>query len=141
MQIVPLLWHEVVLSWEEGGMRLNMFLHFWEALWQSLEEEHHLSNMILLLVPWLAPHPHQEEGTQMKGGSGFHPALKLLQDVNQARAQLECELVQERQDLAWRYYGRQIKQARRHESWQVWMVKQADATFQEVFPRWAQLTL
>ena len=34
---------------------------------------------------------------------GFHPALKLLQDTNQATAQLECELVQETQELDGRY--------------------------------------
>ena len=50
----------------------------------------------------------------MEGGLGFHPALKLLQDVNQARAQLECEMVQEAQELAWQYEDMWIKQVRRH---------------------------
>ena len=50
----------------------------------------------------------------MEGGSGFHPALKLLQDTNQARAHLECELVQETQELPQRYDDIGIKQARRH---------------------------
>ena len=76
-------------------MGLKGFPHFQEALWQSSEEEHHLSNLISLLVPSLALHPHQEEGSQKEGVLGFHPVLKLLQDVSQARAQLECELVQE----------------------------------------------
>ena len=68
----------------------------------------------------------------MEGGSSFHAALKLLQDIKQARAQLECELGQEMHELVQRY-NRQIKQARRHEKWGAWMVKQTDATFQEVF--------
>ena len=67
-----------------------------------------------IVSPFLAPHLHQEEGTQREGGLGFHPALKLLQDVNQARAQLECELVLETQESAQRYNIRWIKVARRH---------------------------
>ena len=81
-------------------MGLKVLLHFQEDLWQSSEEEHHLSNSIVLLVPLSVPHLCHEEGSQMKGGLSFHPALKLLQDVHQARIQLECELVQETQELA-----------------------------------------
>ena len=79
----------------------------------------------------------------MEGGSDFHPALKLLQDANQARGQLECELVQETQELAQRYDHKQIKQARRHERQQAWIIKQTNATFQEVlskFGRFHQVT-
>ena len=109
------------------------FPNFWEALWQISEEEHCLSGLISLSVPLSSPHPHQVEGTQTGGGSGFHPVLKLLQDINQARAQLECELVQETQELAKRYDDRQIKQARRHKRGWAQMVKQTDTTFQVVF--------
>ena len=42
----------------------------------------------------------------MEGRSCLHPALKLLQDVNQARAQLECELAQETQEVSQRYDDR-----------------------------------
>ena len=91
---------EMVLPQEEGDMGLKVFPHFQEALWQSSEEEHCLSNLISLLVPSSSPYPCQEEGTKAEGGSGFHPALKLLQDVNQARAQFEYELAQETQELA-----------------------------------------
>ena len=49
-----------------------------------------------------------------------------------------CELAQETQELAQRYNDRQIKLARRHKRQQAWVVKQADATFQEVF---SQMTL
>ena len=94
-RLLPFSDTEVVLHWEEGEMGLKVFLHFWEALWQSSGEEHNLSDLISLLVPSLASNPHQEEGIQMEEGLSFHPALKLLQDVNQARAQLECELAQE----------------------------------------------
>ena len=86
----------MVLPHEEGEMGLKVFPNFQEALWQSSEEEHNLSNPLSLSVPY----PYQEEGTQTEGGLGCHLAFKLLQDVNQARAQLECEFVQETQELA-----------------------------------------
>ena len=71
-RLLPFSGTEVVLPWEEGEIRLKVFLHFQEAFWQSSEEEHCLCNLISLFVPLLAPHPHQEEGTQTEGGSGFH---------------------------------------------------------------------
>ena len=64
---------------------------------------------------------------------GFHPALKHLQDANQARAQLECELVQGAQEVAHRYENKWIKQARRHKRLWAQMLDQTYDTFQEVF--------
>ena len=101
---------EVLLPCEEGEERMEMYPHLPEILWEGSEEGHHPSNPISLSVPTSTPPPHLEEGTQMEGGpgyhpastqmeggSGYHPALKLLQDTNQAKAQLEYELVQETQ--------------------------------------------
>ena len=142
---------EVLLPCEEGEERLEMYPHLPEILWESSEEEHCLSDLISLLVPMSAPPPHLEEGNQTEGGSdchaasaqmegaGFHPALKLLQDNNQAIAQLEYELIQETQELAERYKHKQAKQARRHARWWAQMINQTDATFQEVFSQ-ASLT-
>ena len=81
--------------------------HLPEILWESSEEEHCLSDPISLSVPMSAPPPHLEEGTQTEGGSGYHPALKLLQDANEARAKLEYELIQETQELGERYEHKQ----------------------------------
>ena len=74
-------------------MGLKVFSQFQEVLWPSSEEEHCLSNPISLLVPLSALQLCQEEGTQMERGLGFHSALRLLQDTNEASGQLECELV------------------------------------------------
>ena len=63
MQIDPLPDTEVVLPWQEGDLGLKVFPHFQEALWQSSEEQHYLSNPISLSFPLLAPHLYQEEGT------------------------------------------------------------------------------
>ena len=97
-----------------------MYPHLPEFLWDSLEEDHHLSGPISLSIPLPAPASllevcTQTKGgldslpacTQMEGGLGCHPAgtqteglryhssHKLLQEGNQARAQLDCELIQE----------------------------------------------
>ena len=66
-------------------------------------------------------------------GSGYHPSLKLLQDTNQSRAQLEYELIQESQGLAERYKCKCTKQAQRHTRWQAQLLDQTNTTFQEVF--------
>ena len=124
---------EVVLPWEEGEEGLKVYPFFWETFVAKLR------GGALPLWPnatvslYIAPHSNWEEGCWMEEGSGFHPALKGLQDINQARAQMECELAQETEGLAQRYYDRQIKLARKHERRWAQMAKEADATFQEVF--------
>ena len=98
-----------------------------EFLWDSLDEEHHLSNPFSLSVSPLAPPPQLEESTQAEGGLGchpssiqtdgrlgYHPSHKLLWETSQARAQLEYELIQETQELAERCEHKQAKQAMRH---------------------------
>ena len=99
-RLLPFSDTEVVLSQEEGEMEFKVFPHFQEALWQSSEDKHCLSDLISLSIPLSAPHPYQEEGTQTEGDSGFYPSLKLLQDGNQARGKLKGELDQETQELA-----------------------------------------
>ena len=101
--ILPFLGMECLLPCEEGEVGLKLYPFSWELLWKSSKEEHCLSDPVLLSIPLLALHPHLEESTQTGGGLGLHPTLKLLQDTNQARAQLECELVQETQELVLRY--------------------------------------
>ena len=91
---------EVVLPWEGGEIGLKVFPQFQEDLWQSSEEEHCLFDLISLSIPLSALHPCQEESSQMEGRLGFHPALKLIQDANQAKAQLQCDLVLETQEFA-----------------------------------------
>ena len=76
-RFLPLSDTKVVLPQEEGEVGLKVFPQFQEDLWQSSEEEHHLSDPISLSILLLAPQPHQEEGTQMEGGSGFHQAFKF----------------------------------------------------------------
>ena len=78
MQVTPLLQPEMVLPWEEGEMELTVFLYFWEALWQSSVEEHHLSDPILLSVPLSAPIPIKRWAFRWRKDWAFHPALKLL---------------------------------------------------------------
>ena len=87
----------------------------------------------LTVGPFVSPSSPSRRGHSDGGRIGLSPTLKHLQDVKQARGQLEGELAQETQELAQQYDDRWIKLARRHERWTAQMVKQADATFQEVF--------
>ena len=115
-----------------------------EFLWDSLDEEHCLFDPISLSVPLPAPPPQLEEGIQAKGGLdshpistqteglGYHPSLKLLWEANQARTQLEYELIKETQELAESCKHKQAKQAKRHSRWRAQMIDQTDATLQEV---------
>ena len=102
-RLLPFLDIKVILSLRKGEWGLKVFPHSLEVLSLSSEVEQYLSNPISLSVPSLASHPHQEEGTQTVVRLDFHPSLKLLKDVNQARAQLENESTQETQELGHHY--------------------------------------
>ena len=110
--LLPFSKSEVLLPYEVEEERLETYPHLPEFLWDSLDEEHHLSNPISHSVPPLAPLLPLEECTQTEEelhshpasiqteGLGYHSSLKLLWEANQARAQLEYELIQETQELA-----------------------------------------
>ena len=123
--LLPFSESEVLLPHEDGEEGLKTYPHLPEFLWDSSEEEHHLSDPISLSDPLQAPppasgrvHPDQGRirqspcqhpdrrrvsshpaGTQTEG-LGYHPSFKLLWKANQARVQLEYELIQETQELA-----------------------------------------
>ena len=67
-QLIPFTRTEVLLLQEEGEERLEMYPYHPEIMWESLEEEHHLSVSISLFASMSAPPPHLEEGTQTEGG-------------------------------------------------------------------------
>ena len=128
--LLPFSKSEVLLPHEVGEEGLETYPHLPEFLWDSLDEEHHLSNPIYLSISLPAPPLPLEEGTQTEGGLdshpastqtegglgchlagtqtgglgchpsstqtegiGYHPSLELLWEANQARAQLEHELM------------------------------------------------
>ena len=154
--LLPFSESEVLLPSKVGEESLKTYPYLPEFLWDRSEEEHHLSSPIFLSIPLLAPASPasllevciQTEGgldshptcTQTEGGLGchptstqteglgYHPSLKLLWEANQARAQLECELIQETQELVERCEHKQAKQARRHARWRAQMIDQINAT-------------
>ena len=83
----------------------------------------------IMLSSYQYPDSCHPAGTQTEGGLGYHPSLKCLWEANQARTQLEYELIQETQELAERC---EHKQARRHARWRALIIDQTDATLQEV---------
>ena len=85
--------------------------------------------------------PIKKRAPRLGGGSGFHQALKLLHDVNQARAQLECELAQENRSwLKDTTRGRSNWLGGMREGKHRWSSRQMPP-FKRSFPRQAQLTL
>ena len=134
-----------------------MYPHLPEFLWNSSEEVHHLFSSISLSISLPAAASLLEACTQTEWGwdshsactqtegglgchsastqtegLGYHPSLKLLQEANQARAQLEYELLQETQELAEKCKHKWSKQARRYTRRRVQMINQTDSTLQEM---------
>ena len=132
MQATPFLWGQCGLASWRGEVGLKVYPHSWEVLWKSSKEEHHLSDLVLLLIPSSPLCSYQEQGSLMEEELGYHPALQQLQDFNEARIQQKCELGQEAQALAWRYDDHRIKLAKKHEKW-ARMTQERNSTFQEVF--------
>ena len=114
-KIAPLLWHQGGLDLRRGRDGVESVSPFPRGSMAKLRRGALPLLPDFIVGPFIGPSPHQEEGIQMEGGFNFHPAFKLLQDVNQARTQLECVLVQQTQELAQRYDNRQITLSRRHE--------------------------
>ena len=54
-RLLPYSTTEVVLPWEEGEEGLKVYPSFQETPWESSEEEHWMSNPILLSVPSFPP--------------------------------------------------------------------------------------
>ena len=129
MQIALLLWHWGGLASRRGRGGVESVSPFLRGSMANLRRGALPIWSNFIVSPFIGPSSLSRRGHPDGGRNGF----KLLQDANQARAKLECELVQETQELASQYDNKQIKQARRHERWQAQMVKQTDATFQEVF--------
>ena len=91
-RLLPYSKTEVLLPHKGGEIGIKVYPYTWEVLWESSEEEHHLSNPMSLLIPSSTLLPHLEEGTQTGKESGYNPALWQLQDFQVARMQLECKL-------------------------------------------------
>ena len=125
---------KVLLPHEEEVMGSKVYPHTQKVLWKSSKEENHLSDPVSLSLLTSTLHTLIEEGIQTEEGSGYtelgyNPALQLLQDYNQARAQLECMLG----ELAHKYDNLRIKLAKNHEWKGVIMAQEGNAAFQEVF--------
>ena len=110
---------EVFLPHKEDGMESKVYPYTWEVLLKRSEEEHSLSDLVLLSISLPTLLPLIEEGVQTEEelvhkGLDYNLALQQLQDFNQAKAQLEHELSKQAQRLAWKYEDHWIKMAKKH---------------------------
>ena len=132
-QATPILWHWGGPAMAGGRGRVkgvsllpgNLVEKFWGRA-SPIQSNTTIHSLI-------TPHPHWKEGSQTEEGPGFHPALKQLQGISQAKVQLEWELAHEVGGLTRKYKDWQIRLARTLEKWWAHMAEEADATFQEVF--------
>ena len=127
-------------------MGYEIYPYTQEVLWKSSKEGHKLSDQVWLSIPSCALPPLTEEGIQTEEGSGYDksgykPSLQWLQDYNQAKAQLECEVSEQAQKLPHKYDDCQIKLVKKHEQEWVRMAQKGHTTFQEVcaMVRWIEL--
>ena len=110
---------QVILPFEKDDKELKVYPFFPEAFWESSEEDHHLSDLVLVSVPPSSFPPHQEESSQTEEGPSLIPALMGLQSITQAKAQLKWELAH--------------RMATKHKDQQAMMAKEVDTIFREVF--------
>ena len=126
------------MSW-----KLKIYPILQEALWESSEEDHCLSDPVLLLVTSSPFFLHQDENLQTEEGPSLRPALVQLQSVTWARAQLKQELAYGLEGLARKYEDwwtklaikhedQRVMMAAKHEEQQARMEEEVDANFWEV---------
>ena len=93
--LLPYSSTQVMLPHEKEGDKVNISLFLAGTLWQSSEEEHHLSHLLPLSVPIISPHSNIDGRAQTKEALSFSLALRQLQEAIQAKAQLEWGLARE----------------------------------------------
>ena len=117
---------------KEGETRFKVSPHTREVLWKSSKKGHHLPDPVLLSIPSSALLPPLAEVTQT-GRTRLNPVLQQLQDFHQARTQLECELGEAAQKLAYKYNDHWAKLVRKHKCKWAKMAQEGNRAFQEVF--------
>ena len=63
-----------------------------ETLWESSEEEHHLSHPLSLSVPIISSHSYRNMSMQTEEALSLSLTLRQLEEATQAKAQLEWGL-------------------------------------------------
>ena len=112
-----------------------------ETLWESSEEVYCLSLPLLLSVTIISSHSNKDVSVQSKEVLCFSLALRQLQEVTQAKAQLEWRLALKLEGLAKNYEDQQLRMVRRQEDQWTMMAEQMDTTFREVLSQMSQADL
>ena len=116
-----------VLPHEVEDEELKVYPILQEAFWESSEEDHCLSDPVLLSV---IPFPFfllQEESSQTEEGPSISPVLEWLQNITQVKAQFKWELAHEWEELAMKYEDWQTRKATKHrDQWAMMATKHED---------------
>ena len=91
-----------------------------------------------LSVPIISSHSNRDVNTQTKEAFGFRLALRQLQEVTQAKAQLEWRLALKLEGSAKSYEDQQFRMYQGQEDQWTRMAGQMDTTFREVLSQMSQ---
>ena len=131
-RLLPYSPTQVVLPQEKEGDGLNIYPVLVETLWESSEEEHHLSPSLPLSVPIVSSHSNRDASTQTEEVLSFSLALRQLQEATQVKAQHEWRLALKLEGLAKNYEDQQFRIVQEQEDQLTMMTEQMDTTFREV---------
>ena len=139
-RLLPYSPTQVVLPWEKEGGGLQIYPILVETLWESSEEEHHLSpfyhcqSLSSPLVPI-------DTSAQTEEVLSFSLALRQLQEATQAKAQLEWWLALKVEGLTKNYEDQQFRMVQKQEGQWTRMAKEMYTTFSEVLSQMRQTDL
>ena len=102
-RLLPYSSTQLVLTQEKEEEGLKIYPALTETLWESSEEEHHLSPPFPLSIPIVSSHSNRDTRMQTEEVLGFSLVLRQLKEVTQAKASLEWMLALELEGLAKNY--------------------------------------
>ena len=131
----------VILLQGKEGDGLKIYPVLMETLWESSEEEHHLSPPLPLSVLIISSHSNRDASMQTKEVLHFSLALRQLQEATQAKTQLNWRLALKLEGLAKNYKDQQFRMVQEHKDQQTRMAEQMDTTFREVLSQMSHANL
>ena len=132
---------QVVLLQDKEADGLTIYPFLIETLWESSEEEYHLSHPLLLLVCIISSNSNRDASGQTKEVLSFSLALRQLQEATQAKAEIEWGLTLKLEVVTKNYEDQQFRMVQKKEDQWTRVVEQMDTTFREVLSKMSQANL